>query len=192
MATIPESAPAAPFATGLTTSTVLGAAAGLATDVALWASYPPAKHMGWVPAAVVAGSALVVVLTYVPLAYHDRRLAADRFVLGYITALVLFAGMEVAREAIDFLQVKAPGLVAVPMRPVPEPLWDMGIVAGFASACGLLVGASYLLWCLDLLPRTRRALFLAGLICLGVAVDKHGFLFGSQVTPAPVMPQGIQ
>lgn len=181
-----------PAVDGTPAAPVLGAAlglvAGLGTGLGVWASYPPAKHMGWVPGTIFGGSTAVVAGVFLLLVYHGRRRAADWFVAAYLVPVVLFAMLQVGREMLEFLIVKAPGLLGVAMIPLSPPLLPVQAVAVLGVACALLVGASYGLWCLDALPRLRVVLALVGLLCLAVAAGQHGYWL-SGGPPAPVTPQ---
>ena len=58
----------------------------------------------------------------------------------------------------------------------------MALASWLISLCALLAGASYAAWCLDRLPRTRRMLGVASVLCLIGAAWFHGEFIAA---PAP-------
>src|SRR5579883_3262200 len=159
-------------------SAAIGLVVGLGTGLGVRATYPPVKHMTWVPATIFGGSALVVGVAFLLLVYRGRRRSADWFAAAYLAAF----------DVLALLEVKAPGLLGVAMIPRPAPVLPVSLVATLAVASALLGAASYGLWCLEALPRLRLVLAVIGLLCLVVAAGRHGYWLAGG-PPAPVVPQ---
>jgi len=169
-------------------SGALGLVVGLGTGLGVRATYPPVKHMTWVPATIFGGSTLVVGVAFLLLVYQGRRRSADWFAAAYLAAIVVLALLDVGFEVLALLVVKAPGLLGVSMIPRAAPVLPVSLVATLAVASAVLGAASYGLWCLEALPRLRVVLALIGVLCLVVAAGRHGYWLAGG-PPAPVVPQ---
>jgi hypothetical protein len=169
-------------------SAAIGLAVGLATGLGVRATYPPARHMTWLPASIFGGSAVLVGAAFLLLVYRGRRRSADWFAAAYLAAIVFLALLDVGFELLALLVVKAPGLLGVSMIPHPAPVLPVSLVATLAIAGGVLGAVSYGLWCLEALPRLRVVLAVIGLLCLVVAAGRHGYWLAGG-PPAPVASQ---
>ncbi|HLK09864.1 MAG TPA: hypothetical protein VKW76_00625 [Candidatus Binatia bacterium] len=100
----------------------VGLVFGLATGVLLWASYPPAKHMAWVPAAISIGSAATIAGAYALLAFYlELRVTADWLVAGWLVAVLILAGAAVASETLALLRFHVPSAIGVKTGAVVRP-----------------------------------------------------------------------
>jgi hypothetical protein len=93
---------------------------GLASGALLWANYPPARHMAWVPAAISLGSGAVVAIAYAVLAFRlELRATADWLAAGWLVAVLLLAGIVVTREALVQIRARVPAAIGVRTSTAP-------------------------------------------------------------------------
>jgi hypothetical protein len=99
----------------------VGLVFGFASGALLWASYPPARHMTWVPAAISLGSAAVVAAAYALLAFRlELRATADWLAAGWLVAVLLLAGMAVTHEALVQIRARVPAAIGVRTSATPS------------------------------------------------------------------------
>jgi hypothetical protein len=109
----------------LAASVVLGFVFGGATMIAMFAMFhmtaqgwmlPLAQQQSWNPPILLVASAVVMVVAYVTLRRRGALEVADRIFLGYLAAIVMAAGVEIAREMFFIVRDHVPQNLGVAMR----------------------------------------------------------------------------
>jgi hypothetical protein len=98
----------------LVAAAAVGLLFGFVSGALLWASYPPARHMAWVPAVVALGSTAVVAAAYALLAFRlELRATADWLAAGWLVAVLVLAVMVVTYEALVQIRARIPAALGV-------------------------------------------------------------------------------
>ena len=106
-------------------SVVLGFVFGGVTMIAMFAMFhmtaqgwmlPLAKQKSWNPPILLVASAVVMVVAYVTLRRRGAVEVADRIFLGYVAAIAMAAGVEIAREMFFIVRDHVPQNLGVAMR----------------------------------------------------------------------------
>jgi len=128
----------------LAASVVLGFVFGGVTMIAMFAMFPMtaqgwmlplANQKSWNPPILLVASAVVMVVAYVTLRRRGAVEVADRIFLGYVAALAIAAGVEIAREMFFIVRAHVPQNLGVTMRRMHRPP-PAGGRSGFGQAGG--------------------------------------------------------
>jgi hypothetical protein len=95
---------------------------------------PLAQQKSWNPPILLVASAVVMVVAYVTLRRRGAVEVADRIFLGYVAAIAMAAGVEVAREMFLIVRDHVPQNLGVAMRRTHRP--PAGGRSGFGQAGG--------------------------------------------------------
>jgi hypothetical protein len=96
---------------------------------------PLANQKSWNPPILLVASAVVMVVAYVTLRRRGAVEVADRIFLGYVAALAMAAGVEIAREMFFIVRDHVPQNLGVTMRRTHRPP-PAGGRSGFGQAGG--------------------------------------------------------
>ena len=126
----------------LAASVVLGFVFGGVTMIAMFAMFPMtaqgwmlplANQKSWNPPILIVASAVVMVVAYVTLRRRGAVEVADRIFLGYVAALAMAAGVEIAREMFFIVRAHVPQNLGVTMRRTHAPTATCGRPVGIRS-----------------------------------------------------------
>jgi hypothetical protein len=82
---------------------------------------PLAQQKSWNPPILLVASAVVMVVAYVTLRRRGAVEVADRIFLGYVAAIAMAAGVEIAREMFFIVRDHVPQNLGVAMRRTHRP-----------------------------------------------------------------------
>ena len=114
----------------LAASVVLGFVFGGVTMIAMFAMFqmtaqgwmlPLAQQKSWNPPILLVASAVVMVVAYVTLRRRGAVAVADRIFLGYVAAIAMAAGVEIAREMFFIVRDHVPQNLGVAMQRTHGP-----------------------------------------------------------------------